>query len=94
MFLDKDYAALMEIGEIIRTRRRCLKYALVSCRDGKFVSHYSRGVFVTAVSVRDHIYAHTCACVAGRLKVQTSKFIATKHDTRLGTCSQNCARFP
>ena len=85
----------MEIGEIMRTHREHLKYALLSCRDGKFVSRCSRNVFVTVVPA--HIDMHVHVCAVGRPKIQTPKFIATKHDTlktRLGTRSRNCARYP
>lgn len=80
MFLDKDYAALMEIGEIMRTRGGHLKYVLVSCRDGKFVSRCFRGVSVAAVPIPrrvSYVRACVCTCAAGCPKVQTPKFIAT-----------------
>jgi len=74
VFLDEDYAALMEIGEIMGTHGGHLKYVLVSCRDGKFVSRFSRDVFVTAVPIPCAIvYIGTLRmCAVGRLKVGTN----------------------
>lgn len=65
VFLDKDYAALMKIGEIMRTRGGHLKYVLVNCYDGKFVSSCLRSVFVTTVPTLAIVYpyTHACTCV-------------------------------
>jgi len=53
----------MEIGEIIRTHGEHLKYALVSCHDGKFVWRCSRNVFVIVVPVHIGMHVHVQSVV-------------------------------